>query len=142
MIRRENGDARSGTESTLLVRAAIHSVIDKIGPNAAIVQESVALTRSTIARNLLSALLCTNQELQQLPLGLFYLLGKTRVSLQAVIASGLFPGAQLNHPGTDGLGGILSMAGIDAERAAVSGKFFDVEQGQPVGSKNSLDGKK
>ena len=68
----------------LLIGVAINSIVQKIGPDAAIVEQSVALARCTITGKGFPAALRLNQEAQQLALGRANTIGKIDISLKLV----------------------------------------------------------
>ena len=67
---------RARQELAVFVRAAIHRVIEKIGPNAAEIQQRIALAGSAVTRNLFSGTLRIDQEFEELALGFAYLLSE------------------------------------------------------------------
>src|SRR5215216_1037532 len=71
LFRRIDRDVRARQEFSLFVGIAIHCVVQKIGADAAVVQESVSLPRSPISRDGLSFALCFNEEIEQFSLGFF-----------------------------------------------------------------------
>ena len=89
-FRRENRNVRSRQEPPVLIWIAVDGVIQKIRAYGAIIQERVAFAGRAIAGDLLAAALCLNEKIQQFALGLFHLLSKALVSIQAQITGGYF----------------------------------------------------
>src|SRR5262249_31607091 len=73
---RVDGDPNAREKLPLFVGTAVDDVIHEVGSNAAVIQERVALGGGAVGGNFFSALLGVNEELQELALGLFDLLGK------------------------------------------------------------------
>src|ERR1700730_4909350 len=79
LIRRIDGDARSGQEFAVLMRIAIDGVVDEVGADGAIIQQGVALARRAVASDVFSAALGLDEEFEQLALGFLHLIGKPGV---------------------------------------------------------------
>ena len=75
-------DMDSRHEIALLVWAQVHRVVDKIGPDAAVVQQGHAFCGCAVGGNGFSFTLSANQKVQQLALRFFYPLGKGKVGLK------------------------------------------------------------
>ena len=58
---------RTGKKFSVFVRIAVDGVIQEVGPNAAVVQQRVAFTGSTVADNRLVGALRPYQKSQDLP---------------------------------------------------------------------------
>ncbi len=52
----------------VLVRVPVDGVVEEVGPDPAVVEEGVALTRSAVAGDVLPVATQTDQQLEQLPL--------------------------------------------------------------------------
>src|ERR1700730_10633724 len=77
--------------------AGMDCVVDEVGPNSAVVQESVAFARSPVPRNGFSLALCLDQKFEQLALCLLHLLRKRRIPLHAIEAGPLLARPQFLH---------------------------------------------
>ncbi len=62
------------------------------------------------------------------------------VGVETLVAGGALALAQLGGGGRLGLGGVVCVAAVDAQRAAVGGELLDVEQAQAVGLEDAGDG--
>ena len=81
-----------GQELALLVRIPVNRVVEKVGPNPAIIEQGVPLARSTVARDVLAFPPSGDQELQEPSLGLLDLLAEGRVRLESLHSGGTFRG--------------------------------------------------
>src|SRR5262245_47469422 len=70
----------------MLVGVPVHRVLDEVGADAAVVEQSVALTGGAVARDLLPGPLELDQEHEQCPLRLLHPLREARVPLGAAEA--------------------------------------------------------
>src|SRR5438132_4752700 len=100
---REDRDVRTRKELALLVGAPVYGVSQKIGPNAAVVQQRVAFARSAVPDDGAALPLRLDQELEQATLGLLYARLKCGVVVQAPEPGSLLFRPELAHPLPDWL---------------------------------------
>ena len=141
MFGRINRDPHTRQKLALLIRTAIHDVIDKVRSNATVVEKRIAFGGGAVGGDFLAVLLRVNQKFQELALGFLDLLGKTRIGFELIEARRLFAGTEFGDARADWFGRIFGMARENAKRAAVSWKFLNVEQRQTVRRKNLLHDK-
>ena len=79
------------------------------------------------------------KQLKQLAFRLHHLLRESRVGRHLVQTCGEFAIAQVHHGGCHGLGAVLDMAQIDANRAAMRWYLIDIKQDESVRCENFLD---
>src|SRR5262249_16947393 len=113
-VRVKDWNVDSWHEVALLVRAQVHRVVDKIGPDTAIVQQSDPFCSCAVGSDKFSFTLGANQKIQQLALRLLCPLGKRHVGLETGEAGGFFSGLEFLSVQSDWLGSILSMASVDS----------------------------
>src|SRR5215467_685038 len=114
-----NWDVTARQETPLLVWAAVHRVGDQILPDTAIMQERSALAWRSVPRHCLALPRRCEQEVDQGPLGLLHLQGKTLVAFHRSQPGPFFLRDHLPDTRCDGVRVVLCPAGVDAERAAV-----------------------
>src|SRR5580658_9340030 len=131
-VRMMNRNTATRQESPLLVRAAIHCVLDQILTDAAVMQQSGALARRAIAGYLLALHRCREQKIDQCELRFLHLLREAIATFRLVESGSGFVGQHLAHVWLDGMGLALGSARIDAERSTVRSQFLHVEHSQSV----------
>src|SRR5258708_2196626 len=129
VFRLEDRDVSAGQKHSLLVRTPVDGVIDEIRADTAIVQERIALRGRPVGCNGLPALLCLDQELQELSLGDTYFFREVVICGELVeIRSALF-GKQILDRIRDVLAAILDMFREYPQRAAMRRQGLHIEQG-------------
>src|SRR5262245_42816237 len=113
-LRREDGNVRTRRIAALLVRTAIDCVIEKIGTNAAVVEQRVPLPWRTVTRDRLAGTPCLDQKCEYRALGFFHLLSKPRIGLQAIYTASDLAILELGHTRRDGFRGIFHVTAINA----------------------------
>src|SRR2546425_11534509 len=83
LLRRTDGDMGPRQKLALLVGVTVHGVSQEIRPDAAVVQQSVALAWSSVADDGAALPFGLNQELEQPTFGLLYSLLECGVVVQA-----------------------------------------------------------
>ena len=78
----------------MLVRIAVHGVIQEIRANAAVIQQRVPFAGRAVAGDRLARALGFDQKFQQRALRLLHLLGKCAVGFMPVIPAAFFARAQ------------------------------------------------
>jgi len=111
----------------LLVGVTVHSVVEKIRADSAIIQQGIALARRAVADERFAAVLCLDQKAQQLALGCANTFGEIGIGFQPVQAGLPLAEHQLGNSSQARMGRIAGVAGIDAQRAAVCPELLDVE---------------
>src|SRR5262249_10827418 len=106
-------------EIALLVWAQVHRVVDEIGPDTAIVQQSHPFCGCAVGSDGFSLTLGANQKIQQLALGFLRSLGKRKVTIETGEAGSFFSGLDFLGVQTDCLRSILSMASVDSQRSTM-----------------------
>src|SRR6266850_7300308 len=100
-------------ELALLVRAAIHRVVEEVRPDAAVVQQGVALAGCAVAGNGLALALGGDQEIEELALGLLHLLAERRVAIEPREAGDLLARPELANAGADWLFLVFHVPRVD-----------------------------
>src|SRR5882724_887061 len=100
-------------ELALLVRAAIHRVVEEVRPDAAVVQQGVALAGCAVAGDGLALALGSDQEIEELALGLLYLLAERRVAIEPREAGDFLARPQFGDTGADWLSLVLHVPRVD-----------------------------
>src|ERR1700722_10712662 len=121
-------NVRARQELSLLMRAAIHGVVEKIGSNPAEIQQRVALAGSAITRNLFSGALGIDQELKELALGLLHLFSKGMIPIETSEPGGFLASTKFVYPRAHGFRAVLDMARVDSERPTMRAQLLDVEK--------------
>ena len=86
LLGRQNGNVLTWCVFALLVRAPIDGIVEKVGADPAIVEQSVSFARRPVAGNALAFVLERDQKRQEFPLRGLYLLTKASVGLKTVEA--------------------------------------------------------
>src|SRR5260221_14033708 len=128
----EDRDMRARQELALLVRAAIHRVIDEIAAYAAVVEQRIALRGRAVADDRLASSLGFDEELEQLAFGALHPLRKAQIGAQLGEAEARFLLEELANACGGRLGLVFRTRGVDAQRPAVGRQLFDVEQLQAL----------
>src|SRR5262245_32462386 len=97
----QDGNMGAGKQFALLVRVAIHRVVDEVAAYPAVVQQGVALARRPIADDGFSFPFGADQELQKLALGLLHLLSEVAIGFDAVKPSLIFALSHFDNTRTD-----------------------------------------
>src|SRR5919198_2003709 len=130
--------ARPRKELALLVRASVHGEVDEVCSDAAVVEKGVAFPRGAVPSDRLPAILRVDKKFQELSLRLFHALTEAGVRVQT------------RHPGIDlpppkllraigrRMRGVVGMAGVDPQRAAVRRDLVDIEDRQMVRREDPL----
>src|SRR5436309_2988923 len=92
-----NRYVRPRREEAVFVRVAIDGVVEEIGPDAAVVEECVALSRSSVADDLLPLATKIDEELEQGALRLLDVLREAPVARRRAQARLVFTFEQLAH---------------------------------------------
>src|SRR6266705_75388 len=138
-FRSQDRDPRAGGELALLVGVGVDGEVEKVGSDAAVVQQRVAFAGRAVADYFLATLLGVDQERQQFPLGRLDLLVEAAIALQRQKSVVDLPLAQLaNAPGYRQRG-IFTMTTVDAQRTAVRRQFLDVKKRDAVVRKDPFD---
>src|SRR6266478_5326243 len=127
-IWRKNRNMRPRQESAVLVRISVHGVIQEIRADRAVIQQSIALPRRSISRDLFPIAFRGNQKLQQLPLRFLHLLRKTRIPLQARGSGRFFSRTQLPDSLLHRFRWIFFMPSVDPQRSSMRWQFLNVEE--------------
>ena len=127
-------------EPSMLVWAAVDSVIQKIVSDAAIVQKCIPLPGCTVTDNPLALALKINQNLKHFSLGLFDLFGKRRVDLHPVVTGAQFPVSHFQGSFRYRFGFVLHMPSVNPDGSAVGFELFHVKKRDSVLGKNSFTG--
>src|SRR5262249_6010698 len=122
-----NGNVCARKKLAVFVRIAIYGVIQKVGPDTAIVQQGVAFPRSTVSSNRFAFSLRLNQKLQKLSLGFLDLFREGKIRRQLSEAGVFLALRQFASPAGRRSFWVLSMACIDPQGATVSSQFLDVK---------------
>src|SRR5690606_19580039 len=126
---------------TLLVRVPIYGEIEKVGADAAIVQQRIPLAGRAVPDDRLAGLLGFDKKGKQFAFRSLHLLREALVLLHVGKTFRHLPRSQGFRSRAYGPGIVCRMAGIDAQRTAVSGDFLHVEEREPVCLEDLLDGK-
>src|SRR4051794_5562664 len=110
---------RSWKVATVLIRVPIDREVQEVFANAAVIQQSVSLSGSTVADDLLSLLLQVDEQFEQLPLGVANLLLELRIGLHLAVAKLLFPGSEFQQAARQWPTLVSGMSRVDAEGTAV-----------------------
>jgi len=89
-----DGNMRSRQEFALLIRVSVHSVVNKVRPNAAIVQQSVSLPGCAIAHDRLAVPAGGDEKFEELAFGFFHLFAEEGVGVQLFETKLLLPQLQ------------------------------------------------
>src|SRR4030095_14459100 len=101
-LRRMNRDVGAGRVRVLFVRAAIDGVIDKIGANAAVIEQRVALPGRSVSGHRLALAARVDQERQNGTLGLLHLFVEGPVDVGTRDAPLLFAALEIDDAGVAG----------------------------------------
>ena len=134
----EDRNVRSWQELALLVRAAVHGVVEEVGADAAVIEQGVPLARGAVTGDRLPFALGLDEEGQQLALRLLDLLLEARRSTPACRSRPPPPGLSISRTRSPtGFEVSSRMARIDSQRPAVGGQFLHVEDRQAVRGRGS-----
>src|SRR5713226_4338233 len=97
-LRWVDGYVGARREPALLVRVAVHRVVEEVRPDPAVVQECVALPGCPVPDDGPTLTLGPDQELQQPALALLHPLPEGRVSLEPIETSRLLARQERLHP--------------------------------------------
>src|SRR6267378_2157615 len=142
LVGMQDRDMRSGEELALLVGIAVHGVVDEIRADATVIQQRVAFARGSVSDDRLAFPPDADQELQKLPLGLFYLLSKIPICLNLAEPSLMFSSPQFDNAVANRLRVVLLVSPVDSQRPAVRRQLLYVEQFDTVPSKDFLGSNK
>src|SRR5690606_29035401 len=131
---------RAGGVLALLVRIPIHSEVEEIRPDAAVVEQRVALAWRAVADDLLAGPFRLDEEAQDVALGGLHLLREGGIALERAETFGDLALPELDQPPGHGAARVLLVAAVDAERPAVSGQLFDVEERKSMRREDFLHG--
>ena len=123
----------------MLVGIAIDGEIEEVGANAAVVEQSIAFARRSVAADGLAFLLAADQELEQGALGAMHLLAEARIGCEVIQSDFALMGQELRH-GAGLRVRRIGPAKEHPERAAVGRDLLDIEHTQAVAPRQSLDG--
>src|SRR5262249_51796829 len=98
------------------------------------------LRRRAITDNGPSLSLDCDQEIQQLPFGLFDLLGKPRISLDITKAGAALSTFEIGNSGTYRPSRISGSAQVNSQGSTVRGELFHIEKRQSVCGAHALHG--
>ena len=126
-----------GREAAVLVGVAVDGVGEQVGPDAAVVEQRVALARGAVAHHLLARPARLDEERDEVVAHAGDGLGEPVVALGGVQARLLFGGQHVAH-GLARLARDLRRAGPHADRAAVGGQQLDVDQAEPARGERPL----
>src|SRR5260370_2232191 len=98
LIRWINGNVCPRQELAVLMGIAVDGIVDEVGADGAIIQQGVALARSTISGNLLSTALGLDKKFEQFALGFLHLVGKARVRLYLRVPQFFLSFAKISDP--------------------------------------------
>src|SRR4029077_19770699 len=111
----------------MFVGIAVYRVVEKIGPDPAVIEKGVPFPGRAVAYNGFPFPFRSNQEAQDPALCLFHLFGKRGVGLETCETRLNLARRKLLNAACYGLNGILWMTRIDSQRTAMRGQLFDVE---------------
>src|SRR5262249_12560555 len=114
--------------------------VDEVATYPAVVQEGVALAWCPIAHDRFPFPFCADQELQELALGLPYLLSEAAIGLDAVEPGVMFALSHFDYTTTDWPRGVLLVPRVNAQRSPVCGQLFNVEHNETVVQEYRLGG--
>src|SRR4030095_13301104 len=141
-IRVKNWDMSSGQKVALLVGVSVNCVIDKVCPNAAVVEKRIALGRSPVAGYRLAFLLRLNEEFQQTTFRLLDFFRKRDVGVKPVNPKQCFLLDKLIDGRHHLFRRIPSVTCVNPQRASMRGQLVDIKNFQALLSKNPFDGHK
>ena len=128
-----------GVNLPVLVRVPIDGVVEKIGADAAVVEQGISLTRGAIAHDLFPGAPELDQKLEQRALRLLHVRREPVVALCVVNSALLLAREHVRH--RLGLPAWVSgMRDIHSEGAAVTRQFVDVDDLQAVRAHHGGDG--
>ena len=127
LLGRQDRDAGARGEPAVLVGVAVDRVREQVGPDAAVVEQGVALARGAVADDRLAALGRLDEEPQQVPAHLGHPGGELGVPGQLLQPGGLLPVQHVGHP-LGRLAGHLGRPGPQPDGAAVRGQQLDVHE--------------
>src|SRR5450755_3183186 len=111
-FRRINGNMRARSELTVLVRIAVHRVVDKIRSHSAVVQQRIAFAGSAVSNNGFALPLGLDQALQKLALGVLDLFRERAIAVEIRQPRRFLSRLQFQHPRGYRLGVVLTVASI------------------------------
>src|SRR5712664_1452060 len=119
LFRRVDGDVGARRESPVLVGVPIDRVVEEVRSDAAVVEQGVPLPGRAVARDGFAPALGSDEEFQQPPLGLPYLLGEGGVALGPIEADRFLAGQERPYPRSYRPRLVLLVARVDSQRAPV-----------------------
>src|ERR1700730_7350176 len=123
---------------SVFVRTPVDREVDKIGAYATIVEQGVALPGCAVANYLPAGPLGLDQEFQQLTLGLTHSRFEVLVIAERGYARLCLACAEGPQAVGDFLGRIFRMTRVNADRASVSWKLFDIENRKAMRGENTF----
>ena len=129
---------RPGRVLALLVRVPVDGVVEEVRPDAAVVEERVALAGCPVADDVLALAAKPDQQLEERALRLAHSVGEPLVGRRIAHALLVLPGEDVRHCGRrlDARVGVLQE---HAERPSVARKLFDVDKREPLRAEDRLD---
>src|SRR5271155_4377155 len=137
-LRPKDRNVRAGQKPAVLVRIAVHRVVNKIGADTAIIQQGVSFSRSAVTGDGFPLALGLDQKREQRALRRSHLLGKIFVTFHVPESSRLLARPKLVHARSRRLRSVLGVAAINPQRAAVRREFFHIENPQTMSRENLL----
>src|ERR1700757_138824 len=122
----------------VLVWVAVHGEIEKVGSDAAVVKQRVALTGGAITADSFSLLLGCDEERKQFSLCLLDLFGNRSVASEAAQAEPVLQLDEIEYAPARLMKRFL-VRKIDAQRPAMRGKLFDIEETKTVHPGNTVN---
>src|SRR6202040_3169635 len=98
---------------------AIDRVIDKIGSNAAVIEQSIPLCRRAVSNNRFSFIPRRNQKVKKLTLGFLDLFSKREVVFELLETGGLLSCKQISHSLAGCFFLVFFVAGVNSQRSAM-----------------------
>ena len=138
-LRREDRDPGAGGEPAVLVGVAVDRVRQQVGPDAAVVEQRVALAGGAVADHLLARAARVDEKRHEVVAHPRDGLGEPVVARSGVQARLLLGGQHVAH-GLAGLARDLARPRPHPDRAAVGGQELDVDERQPARRERPLPG--
>lgn len=129
----------AGGEFAVFEAAAVHGVVEEVGSDAAVVEQGIAFSGGAIGDDGFAFVAGFDEETEEVAFDAVDGGSEAEVVLDAAEAEGFFAGEEFGDGGAGAVRGILGVAGVDAERAAVGGELFDVEEGEAVAGEDVAD---